>query len=760
MTGITHQNNLAARIGGWSARHRKAAVLAWFGFVLVAVAAGMTAGSRDLTMTDSLAGDSAAAQRILDQAGLGDKASENVLIQSSSHTTNDPAFESAIRATIAAVGAQTHISHIRSPLDSAKLVSGDRHSALVTFDVSGQMMDRAMRIGPVLDAVAATQRTHTGFRIGEFGSASFGNVTMHSADSDLHRAEILSIPATVLILLLAFGALVAALLPVLLSLTAIIAAAGLVFLTSHLFPVDGSVYSVMLLIGLAVGVDYSLLYIRREREERAAGRSADAALLAAAATSGRSVLISGATVMAAVGGMFFAGTGGFRGIAMGTILVVATAVIGSLTVLPALLSKLGDRIEKGQIPLRRRLRSHNGESRFWSVVLAAVLRRPLLATLAATSVLVAIAVPALRMHTVQPTLTDYPSTLPIHKTYDRLQKAFPDGPLPAQVVVKAEDVRTPEVAQAVHDFRKQALATAEIHGSISLRVLNAHVAVLSVPLAGPENEAAWSRQITTLRQRVIPATLARAPGVETVAVGGDDAATKDYTDALRSHAPLVFAFVLTLAFLLLLLTFRSVVIPLKAILLNLLSVGAAYGFLVATFQWGWGESILGFQSTGGITSWVPPFLFVVLFGLSMDYHVFILSRVREAVDSGMKTTDAVAHGIRSTAGVVTSAAIVMVAVFSIFGTLTQVSMKQLGVGLAFAVLLDATIVRGVLLPTTMTLLGEANWWLPRWLRWLPQLAVEKQPTSPSAAVDGGRSDAKNRTPSASNVPAHIRGAEA
>ncbi len=278
--------------------------------------------------------------------------------------------------------------------------------------------------------------------------------------------------------------------------------------------------------------------------------------------------------------------------------------------------------------------------------------------------------------------------------------------------------------------------------------------------SGPENEAAWSRQITTLRQRVIPATLARAPGVETVAVGGDDAGTKDYTDALRSHAPLVFAFVLTLAFLLLLLTFRSVVIPLKAILLNLLSVGAAYGFLVATFQWGWGESILGFQSTGGITSWVPPFLFVVLFGLSMDYHVFILSRVREAVDSGMKTTDAVAHGIRSTAGVVTSAAIVMVAVFSIFGTLTQVSMKQLGVGLAFAVLLDATIVRGVLLPTTMTLLGEANWWLPRWLRWLPQLAVEKQPTSPSAAVDGGRSDAKNRALSPSQIPASVRRVQA
>jgi len=629
-------------------------------------------------------------------------------------------------------------------------VSRDRHSALVTFDLSGQMMERAMRVGPVLDAVAATERTHAGFRIAEFGSASFGNVTMHSADSDLHRAEFLSVPTTVLILLLAFGALVAALLPVLLSLTAIIAAVGLVFLTSHLFPVDGSAYSVMLLIGLAVGVDYSLFYIRREREERAAGRSAEAALLAAAATSGRSVLISGATVMVAVAGMFFAGTGGFRGIAMGTILVVATSVLGSVTVLPALLSKLGDRIEKGHLPFLRRHRS--GDSRLWAVVLTAVLRRPLISAVAAASVLVALAVPALRMHTVQPTLTDYPKTLPIQETYARLQTAFPNGPLPAQVVVKANDIRTPQIAQAIREFRKEALATGQIHGPITLHIANRRVAVILVPLGGPEMEATWNRQIETLRNQVIPRTLAGAPGVETVAVGGDDAGTKDYREALRAHAPLVFAFVLTLAFVLLLVTFRSVVIPLKAIVLNLLSVGAAYGFLVAVFQWGWGESILGFQSTGGITSWVPPFLFVVLFGLSMDYHVFILSRVREAVDGGTKTTDAVAHGIRSTAGVVTSAAIVMVAVFSIFGTLAQVSMKQLGVGLAFAVLLDATIVRGVLLPTTMTLLGDSNWWLPRWLRWLPRISSQESPTVPA---DGGeRRPADSKSPAPAAAPAY------
>jgi len=717
MTAPTQKANLAARMGGWSAHHRKAAVLVWFGFVIGAVAIGIRVGTRDLTMTDSLAGDSATAQRILDRAGLGNTSSERVLIEAKAHTVSDAAFRSAINATVAAVSAEPYVSHVRSPRNDAALVSHDRHAALVTFDIRGQMMDRAMRIVPVLHAVARTDRAHTGFGIEEFGSASFGSVTMESANSDLHRAELFSIPVTVLILFLAFGAFVAALLPVLLSLTAIVGAVGLVFVTSHLFPVDGSVYSVMLLIGLAVGVDYSLFYIRREREERAAGRSADAALSAAAATSGHSVLISGATVIAAVGGMFFAGTGGFRGIAMGTILVVATSVAGSLTVLPALLSKLGDRIESGRLPLGR---GHAAlGDRFWAVALGAVLRKPFVSAVAATGVLVALAVPALWMHTVQPTLTDYPSTLPIHKTYDRLNAAFPDGPLPAQIVVKADDARSPSLTRAVRRFEHAVIATGEFKGAVSDRVIDTHVVAISVPLAPPDQDAVWKHQISTLRSQLIPWTLANAPGVETAVVGGDSAGTLDYTDALRSHAPIVFAFVLTLAFLLLLLTFRSIVIPLKAIVLNLLSVGAAYGLLVAIFQWGWGESILGFESTGGVTSWVPPFLFVVLFGLSMDYHVFILSRVREAVDGGMETKAAVASGIHNTAGVVSSAALVMVAVFSIFGTLTQVSMKQLGVGLAFAVLLDATVVRAVLLPTTMTLLGERNWWLPSWLEWLP-----------------------------------------
>jgi RND superfamily putative drug exporter len=455
-------------------------------------------------------------------------------------------------------------------------------------------------------------------------------------------------------------------------------------------------------------------------------------------------------VIVAVGGMFLAGTGGFRGIAVGTILVVATSVAGSLTVLPALLSKLGDRIEKGQIGWLRRKPRTDGKSRLWSAVLQPALRRPVIALIAGSAVILVLALPALELHTVQPTLTDYPKNLPIQASYAHLQAAFPGGPMPAQVVIKASDIHTPQVAEAIGRFRQAALDTGQFRGPIPARFVNSRVAVVSVPLAGSGRETASTRQLATLRKQLVPRTLANAAGVEAVAVGGDTPGASDYNDALRSHMPLVLAFVLGLAFLLLLVTFRSVVIPLKAIVLNLLSVGAAYGFLVAIFQWGWGETILGFDSTGGITSWVPLFLFVVLFGLSMDYHIFILSRVREAVDSGMNTKDAVAHGIRSTAGVVTSAAIVMVAVFSIFGTLSQVSMKQVGIGLAVAVLLDATIVRAVLLPTSMTLLGEWNWWLPRWLQWLPHLAAEGRPVPRSTPVDPESGEAKNRTRVARN----------
>ncbi|HEY3089246.1 MAG TPA: MMPL family transporter [Jatrophihabitantaceae bacterium] len=727
MTTPRH-TNLAGRMGAWSARHRRIAVLGWLGFVIAAVLVGQAAHMKMLTGADSGTGESAKAQRIIDSTGRPSQAQESVLVQSRQHAVAEPAFRSVITNVVDAVRAQPHVHSVQSPFDEGRhgVVSRDGHSALVQFQLDGTSQQTMTRIKAPLAAVADVQKRNPSFRIEEFGDASFAKAADESAGKDFHRAEILSIPVTVIILLVAFGAFVAAVLPVILALTAIIAAFGLVMLTSHVFPIDQSAFSVMLLIGLAVGVDYSLFYIRREREERAAGRSTDAALRAAAATSGRSVMISGLTVMVAVAGMFLAGTGDFRGIAVGTILVVGTTVIGSLTVLPALLSKIGDRIEKGRLPLKRR--SSPGESRFWNAVVTPVMRRPVIAATAATAVLGVLALPATKLHTVQPGVDDYPKSMPILSTYQHIQQAFPGGPQPADVTVQADDVTTAQFAHDVARFRTAALATGQAHDPITVVPMNKHVAVISVPLAGSGHDDTSVTALRSLRSRVIPQTLAHAPGVHAVAVGGDTAAAYDYNQTLRSHIVLVFAFVLGLAFLLLLVTFRSIVIALKAIVLNLLSVAAAYGFLVAVFQWGWGERVLGFHSTHGITAWIPLFLFVVLFGLSMDYHVFILSRIREAVDKGMTTEQAVSHGIRSTAGVVTSAAIVMVVVFSIFGSLAQVSMKQIGVGLAVAVLLDATIVRAILLPASMKLLGEWNWWLPRRLHWLPRIPAHEGAT--------------------------------
>jgi uncharacterized membrane protein YdfJ with MMPL/SSD domain len=342
-------------------------------------------------------------------------------------------------------------------------------------------------------------------------------------------------------------------------------------------------------------------------------------------------------------------------------------------------------------------------------------------------------VPALSLHTINTGAQGLPRSLPIMQTYDRIQAAFPGGPQPAVVAVQADDVTAPAVQQGIADMEREALASGQMSQPVDVTVNPSKtLAVVNIPMQGDGTDAASERALATLRDDVIPSTVGPLDGVETN-VTGMTAGSKDFNDAMKSNLPLVFAFVLGLAFLLLLVTFRSIVVPIKAIVLNLLSVGAAYGVLKLVFQDGHGESLLGFQSLGGITSWLPLFLFVILFGLSMDYHVFIISRIREAVDGGMKTEEAVGYGIKSTAGVVTSAAVVMVAVFSIFATLSALDFKMMGVGLAVAVLIDATIVRGVLLPATMKLLGDWNWYLPRGLHWLPRISAEAQAPEPAAS---------------------------
>ncbi len=741
MSPLARSTNFAARMGRWSARHRKTAVFGWLAFVVLAFVLGSAVGTKKLDPESIAAGPAEHAQAIIDRGDFPQSADESVLVQSSSLTAEDASFRAVIHRVVAKVSSFETVTGVKSPLEreNAALVSKDGRSALVQFEVAGSSDQSVEAVAPVLDAVAAIQAEHPGFVVEQFGSASAAKALDETIEADFKRAEYMALPITLGILIVAFGALVAAGIPLLLGLSAVGAAIALSALPSHWFPMDESASSVILLIGLAVGVDYSLFYLKREREERRAGRGREAALEAAAATSGRAVLISGGTVIVALAGLFLGGTAIWTSMAIGTIIVVAIAVAGSLTVLPAVLSALGDRVERGRIPFVGRLR-RDGESRIWSAILDRVLRRPLVSAVAAGGLLLALAAPTLALHTELPGAASLPKDLAVMQTYERIQTAFPGGPLPAVVAVEASDVSAPEVQAALGNLRREALATGLMQDPIQVQASpNGRVALVSVPLAGEGvGDAASERALTALRDDVLPATLGTVRGVD-YGVTGEVAVSRDFNGLMKERAPFVFGFVLALAFLLLLVSFRSIVIAAKAIVLNLLSVGAAYGLLVAVFQWGWGEGLLGFESTGAITSWLPVFMFVILFGLSMDYHVFILSRVREAFDRGLSTEDAVAHGIKATAGVVSAAAFVMVAVFAVFVTLSTIDMKQAGFGLATAIAIDATIVRAVLLPAAMKLLGDWNWYLPGWLAWLPEVKHETEaaaPTAPAIAPAG------------------------
>jgi RND superfamily putative drug exporter len=445
------------------------------------------------------------------------------------------------------------------------------------------------------------------------------------------------------------------------------------------------------------------------------------------------VLVSGVTVMAAMAGMFLTGDATFASFGLATIIVVAVAMLGSLTVLPALLSKLGDRVDRLHVPLVGRLRRDKGGGRVWGAIVDRVLRRPLLSAILAGGLLLALAVPALQMHIATPGPDTFPHSLAVVKTYDRMQQAFPGSALPAHVVVKAPNLNTAAARRAIGALEQKALASGQIHKPITVATNgDGTVANITLPIKGSGTDAASNASLALLRQTILPETVGALPDSE-AGVTGLTAEWKDQGDQIKSKLPLVVAFVLLFAFGLMLVAFRSIVVAIKAIVLNLLSVAAAYGVLVLVFQHGYGKGLLGFSSTAGIAPVVPMLLFVILFGLSMDYHVFIVSRIRETFDRGATMDDAIAQGIKSTAGVVTSAAIVMVAVFSIFATLSMLFFKQFGVGLAVAILIDATLVRGVLLPATMKLLGERNWYLPGWLQWLPR--VEHEEPSPAPQVE-------------------------
>ena len=727
------RTNLAGRAGRWSAAHWKTAAFGWIAIAALAAAVGSAVSVKELRNSDMANGESARAERMLEQAGFNLPATESVLVQSRTATVDQPAFNATVASLVQTLSQQPDVTNIVSPIENprAGLVSSDRHSVLVQFDVRGTADSADDRIAPILSAVDGVQAGNPSLIVQEFGAASANHELGKRFERDMARAEFTSFPLTIAILVVAFGALVAAGLPVLLALSAVVAATGLNSLVAQVIPTDAqTVGAVIVMMGMAVGIDYSLFYLRRAREERHRGRAPNDALLHTARTSGQAVLVSGATVLIAMAGMLISGSAIFTTISIGTMLVVFAAMVGSLTVLPAVLHRLGDNVDRLRIPIFRGRPRDDGA---WSRAIGVVLRRPLLAVALSAGGLAVLALPTLGMHTKLPSFIDLPHDMKIVRTYERIQHAFPGSQTPAVLVVKAPDVTAPDVRRAYGLFRERALATGELYPPFHVTVSpDRTVARVDFAIAGNGDNAKSIAALHTLRDTVIPPIAATVPDLQT-AVTGITAGTYDFNQRMKSRLPFVFLFVLGLAFALLLMTFRSLVIAATAVALNLLSVAAAYGILVAVFQYGWLHSLFGFETNGAIVTWIPLFLFVILFGLSMDYHVFILSRIKELHDAGATTEDAVRLAITRTAGTVTSAAIIMVAVFGLFSTLALIQMQQMGFGLAVAVLIDATVVRAVLVPATMKLLGEKNWYLPRRLERLPSLAADD--AGPAALVD-------------------------
>jgi uncharacterized membrane protein YdfJ with MMPL/SSD domain len=707
-----------AAIGQWSARRPWLAIALWLGFVVGCLAALVVTGSKQLQ--SGATGESARAESMITahQAFPPGGQPEYAYLHSDTRRASDRAFRAAIAKVRANMERALGDDRAPGPAPAGRSPKGGLHGEGVTTQISADehsvLVAAPVNQGFSTDALAVAVSSGGNAQV----SAVLDDNGADTGNSDLRRAERLSVPVTLVVLLIAFGALVAAAIPVLLAVTAVVAAFGLLGPISHAFPLDSSVKTVVLLIGMAVGVDYALFYVIRSREERARGLASHDALEKTARTSGHTVLVAGTTVALAMAALFIIGSNVFNGIASGTIAVIACAVAGSVTVLPAVLELLGPRIDRGRVPFLPHL-AVGSESRFWPAVVDRVLRRPLLWLTLAVALLAALAIPALQLHVAFPASNNFVPRVSTQSQRE-IDAEFPNTSAPAIVVFSWPAGERAQAMRAARELESLATSTGIARPPYSTGGSGDGLAgTLALPLSGLGDDATSKAALKVLRDDLIPRTLGDLPGVK-VAVTGDAARDVDFTTQMRRALPYVIAFVLVFAFLILLVTFRSLVIPFKAILLNLLSVAASYGVLVLVFQRHWAEGLLGFHSIGSVISWLPVFLFVVLFGLSMDYHIFILRRVREAIDDGMSNDDAVRYGITRTAGVVTSAALVMFGVFLLFGTASALDLKQAGLGLAIAVLLDATIVRAVLLPASMKLLGSWNWYLPRWLEWLPK----------------------------------------
>ncbi|HRC40825.1 MMPL family transporter [Nostocoides sp.] len=689
----------------WSATHPWRAIGAWFAFVALAVALASAIPTQAATEADYRIGESGRADALLSGAGIRDPLAESVLITARDGT--NPDREQVARAAAQLTAAMTQTPGVASV---APLVwSADGSAALVSVAVSPTADDAA----PLLATTRSVAQDFDSLRIEQSGDLSIDAGINDRVASDLKTAEFISLPVTLVLMLLAFGALIAAGVPVLLAATSVAATMGLAAPISYLIPAEPTVNSMIVLIGMAVGVDYSLFYLKREREERAKGASTLDAVAIAARTSGHAILVSGGAVIVSMAGLYLIGAATFNSLATGSIVVVAVAVLGSITVLPALLVKLGRWVDRPRIPLLWRLTRRMGRGAISGRLLAPVLRFPRLSLVAALAATGALAVPAFGMSIHTANLTTLPGDIPAVATITRIADAFPSEGTSALVAVRGSALDQPDVEQALRDLSARAAATPLFTdlGVDPVRVsTDRTVTRLELAIPYPDHDPRAAEAISSLRESLAPAAL---DGLDAeYAVGGWSATGMDFADRQSDRMPLVIGFVMLLTLVMMIGVFRSVALALVSTALNLLSVGVAFGVLRLIFQDGHLEGLLGFTSPGFIIDWIPLFVMTILVGLSMDYHVFVLSRVREYAQAGLSAREAVRRGIGDTASVVTSAAAVMVSVFAIFATLSLMEMKMMGVGLAVAILLDATIIRLVILPATLVLLGERIWHRP------------------------------------------------
>jgi putative drug exporter of the RND superfamily len=731
--------SLPERLARVSARHPWRTVAVW---IVVLVTAGLCsqaflAGALTTQSSFTNKPDSVRAQDLIEQRLTGPaKDTELVIVRSRELTAASPRFAgfvTGLRSAILGLGPAVVLSAPDYLTSAAPgLVSGDRHATLIPVTFARNLDNATAHIAR-LDAITSA-RQQPPFEVLIAGNAQTQRDFTLVAESDMRKAETIGTVIALLVLLAVFGALVAALLPLGLGAVAIVLALGAIGLLGLRFHFTFTVTNMVSMMGLAVAIDYSLFIVSRYREERRSGREKISAIEATSATASRAVLFSGLTVVLALLGMLIIPNSTFRSLGSGAILVVLAAVAAALTLLPALLALLGDRVERGRV-FRHKQAQPAGSVRLWARLAAAVMRRPVLSLTAGAGVLVLIALSLFGMHVGASGVSSLPAGSESRRAFTVLSDEFAGGlAAPVQIVV-AGRVATPAVLADITRLRGMLVRTPGLAPLSTLTTNRAgNLALISVPVTGDPNGPAAVAAISKIRDDLVPRAFGHAPAQ--VLVGGQTALNKDFFDLTVHYRPPVFLFVLGLSFLLLLMVFRSVVVPATAIIMNLLSVAAAYGMLVLVFQSGgppvgrWIAAVFGFHQVPTIEAWLPLFLFSVLFGLSMDYNVFLLSRIRERFLQTRDNAGSVAFGLSHTGGIITGAALIMVAVFGGVALGNLVMMQQMGFGLAVAVLLDATVVRCLLVPATMKLLGDWNWYLPRWLSWLPNLSVETRPPQP------------------------------